>query len=81
MRTNVLQMALAVHVGGELSGTISMRSGAPQGSVLGPFYFFFFLNNLPDALEALMLLFAKNGDFPDTEHMSSQCPYYNMRLV
>ncbi len=30
---NALQMNLAVHVGGELSGTISMCSGAPQGSV------------------------------------------------
>ncbi len=28
-----------------------------------------------------MLLFAKNGDLPDTEHMSSQLSYYSMRLV
>ncbi len=39
------------------------------------------MNNLPGALEALMLLFAKNGDLPDTEHMSSQFSYYSMRLV
>ncbi len=39
------------------------------------------MNTLPDALEALMLLFAKNGDLPDTEHMSSQFSYYSMRLV
>ncbi len=39
------------------------------------------MNNLPDALEALMLLFAKNGDLPDTEHMSSEFSYYSMRLV
>ncbi len=30
---------------------------------------FLFVNNLADALEALMLLFAKNGDLPDTEHV------------
>ncbi len=30
---NALQMALAVHVGGELSRTISMRSGVLQGFV------------------------------------------------
>ncbi len=39
------------------------------------------MNNLPDALEALMLLFAKNGNLPDIEHMSSQFSYYIMRLV
>ncbi len=39
------------------------------------------MNNLPDALEALMLLFAKNGNLPDTEHMISQFSYYSMRLV
>ncbi len=33
MRMNDLQMALAEHGGGELSGTISMRSGALQGAV------------------------------------------------
>ncbi len=42
---------------------------------------FLSVNNLPDALEALMLLFAKNGDLPDTEHMSSQFSYYSMRMV
>ncbi len=39
------------------------------------------MKNLPGALEALMLLFAKNGDLPDTEHMSSQFSYYSMRVV
>ncbi len=43
--------------------------------------FFLFVNNLPNDLEALMLLFAKNGNLPDTGYMSSQFFYYSKRLV
>ncbi len=32
-------------------------SGAPQGSVIGPLFIFLFVNDLPDAHKALMLLF------------------------
>ncbi len=43
-----------VHVGGEHSGVMPMHSGAPQGPIL----FLFFVNDLPDVLETLALLFA-----------------------
>ncbi len=41
-----------MRVGEELSGTIPMRSGVPQGSVVGLYLFLFIVNDLPDILEA-----------------------------
>ncbi len=44
-------------MGDECSG-LESKSRAPQGSMLGPRLFFLFLNDLPDVLEALTLVFA-----------------------
>ncbi len=61
-----------VHVGGELSGTIPVHSGVPQGTVIGRLLILLFVNDLPDALQALTLLFA--DDFkvitPRTENIN-----------
>ncbi len=45
------------HIRGELAGIIPMRSGVPQGSVIGQLVYLLFANSLTDALEALTLLF------------------------
>ncbi len=49
---------LRVHVGGEHSGAIPVHSGVPLGSVIGPLLFLLFVNDLPDVLETMTLLFA-----------------------
>ncbi len=49
-----------VPVGREHSGAIPMHSGVPQDSVIGPLLFLLFVNDLPDVLETLTLLFADN---------------------
>ncbi len=46
-----------VHVGGEHSGAIPMHSGVPQGSLIGPLLFLLFVNELPNVLETMTLLF------------------------
>ncbi len=38
-----------------------MHSGVSQGSVIGPLLFLLFVNNLPDVLETLTLLFADDA--------------------
>ncbi len=61
-----------VHVGGELSETIPMRSGAAQDSMIDPILFLLFVNDLGDALEALTLLYADDVKMvtPRTQNMN-----------
>ncbi len=48
----------------ELADTLSqetrIKSGVPQGSVIGPFLFLLFVNDLPSAINVAMLLFAED---------------------
>ena len=47
-----------VIIDGEESSEAAVTSGVPQGSVLGPAMFLFYINDLPDNLQSTVRLFA-----------------------
>ena len=50
-----------VAINGEQSMTIPVSSGVPQGSVLGPTLFIYYINDLPNATDQLVRLFADDS--------------------
>ena len=49
---------MRVVVDGEFSDSVTVDSGVPQGTVLGPLLFLCHINNLPDCVKSQVRLFA-----------------------
>ena len=49
-----------VVLNGQSSSWLSIRSGIPQGSVLGPLFFLIYINDLPEGLNCEVKLFAND---------------------
>ena len=55
------QRSQCVRVEGECSSWSPVRSGIPQGSVLGPILFVIFINDMPDVVDSMCQMFADDA--------------------
>jgi hypothetical protein len=50
-----------VTVDGEKSAPVAVKSGVPQGSVLGPTLFVIYVNDMPEIVQSNLLLYADDS--------------------
>ena len=58
---------------GSQSDWVNISSGVPQGSVLGPFLFIVYVNDLPDVVSSELYMFADDTKLYHTITSKSDC--------
>ena len=63
-KSYLTERSQVVRVNGDISNSEKVTSGVPQGSILGPLFFWVFINDLPDKCNTVIpLLFADDAKF------------------
>ena len=63
-----------VNVAGEYSANSRVTSGVPQGSVLGPTLFIYFINDMPNTVDSLIKIFADDTKIYEGLPATNQSP-------
>ena len=75
LRTFLTKRYMKVVVDGESSSKVSVDSGVPQGTVLGPLLFLWHINDLPLAVNSKVRLFADDCLLYKLDHSETTLHY------